>query len=90
MMVPADVDSKTKTPENVETFTLFQLLPLELRHKIWALTFQPQVLEYRLITTHVPGITRSKFGDPRSYDHFNCNKAPPIPVALQVCHESRS
>jgi hypothetical protein len=74
----------------MNTFTLFPLLPLELRHKIWAQTFQPQILEYRLLTTHVPGFVLTQVGDPTSYNQFSCIKAPQIPIALQVCHESRS
>jgi hypothetical protein len=74
----------------MNTFTLFPLLPLELRRKIWAHTFQPQILEYSFRTTHVLCIVLTKIGEPRSYNEFSSNKPPQIPVALHICHESRS
>jgi len=74
----------------MNTFTLFPLLPLELRRKIWAHTFQPQILEYRLSTTHLPSFLPTQLGEPRSYNEFSCTKPPRVPIALHVCHESRS
>lgn len=56
------------------TFILFPQLPLELRLVIWSLTLQPRVVEIRYSRLLDTGF--------KSSSH--------LPVALQVCQESRS
>jgi len=74
----------------MDTFTLFPLLPPELRFKIWSHTFEPQILEYRLLTTYVPGIIETLPGDPKCYNHFTPTAPQSLPIALSVNAESRA
>lgn len=74
------------------TFTLFPLLPLELRLKIWYFTFSPRILQYELASIHIVSVITAVPGDPDCYHQFSTksqSSAAP-PMALQVCHESRS
>jgi hypothetical protein len=74
------------------TFTLFPLLPMELRLKIWYFTFSPRILQYQLATIHLIGIITAVPGDPDCYHQFSSKSqsSQTLPMALQVCHESRS
>lgn len=73
-----------------QTFTVFPRLPIELRLKIWRYTFQPRVLT--ITELDVDGrdywtCERERFAG-RSVDIY-CKSTCPVPVALQVCQESR-
>jgi hypothetical protein len=73
----------------LQSFTLFPDLPVELRLKVWAYTIPP-----RIVTLHSQG----KHDEPRlirNSEVVYCGKAMwwtspnPIPTILHICHESR-
>ncbi|KAE9378781.1 hypothetical protein N431DRAFT_327530 [Stipitochalara longipes BDJ] len=67
------------------TFPLFTLLPPELRLKIWHLTLPAP----RLVSLHYQSSTAPiTSSTPKS--HRGCTSPAPIPITLQINHESRT
>jgi hypothetical protein len=73
----------------------FLSLPTELRLMIWKETFEPRILHITSKTTYNRPATRQSSDDSDviytihyTHIHFKAREQPPI--ALQICHESRT
>lgn len=79
----------TNPQAELQSFTLFPYLPLELRLKVWAYMIPP-----RIVTLHSQG-GKDKPRLRKNNKAMYCSKAMrwtspnPVPTILHICHESR-
>jgi len=85
----APITSAAHTSRNFK----FSSFPTELRLMVWEATFEPRILHITSETTYLPNPQKPRFyGCCRRVipNHIRFKSREKPPIALQICHESRT